>query len=511
MDNTTEMTSVHMKMETDLHNSRLQSSVRSMLSEQCSVFRDVRMIMRDGVMFLDIPSTAVIFPHLGHQLDSVAGVGTEVTLIMKDYSITDIRNIILNSNIVKTTSEPVPDDDPAEEEDDKMYEDTTEDINDNSDNEEEEVEVKEEQNDTTKIIQFASAPSLPHPLDSVDRKVETPGEGMIFDGEKEAIEFLYFFCKQTNTPVVKYGPLVRGEFSQWKDVTFQCAFGHKASRKTQKKQRFPYVKCPWAVSFRTEIGTSEGKRTSVTRVKLCHENHEQARGKAWGRVENENMFEKNKKTILRYLEQIEESKGQVKPRKAERLFCVLCDKSFSSKGSLLTHNRYTHDNEKPKFFCDQCDYVGYSKQRLTDHIKAKHENYVVQCDLCPFTTFSDHNLKLHKMRNHEQGAIYICDQCDYKSKVHEQLKRHKKSNHGVGEMIQCDQCEYRSVSSTNIKKHISAVHDKIRKFSCPYCPHNTTWRHCIHKHIRKCHKDKVAEFGDNLADHGFNDNRFNAT
>ena len=59
-----EMTSVHMKMETVLHNSRLQSSVKSMLSEQSSVFRDVRMIMRDGVMFLDIPSTAVIFPSL---------------------------------------------------------------------------------------------------------------------------------------------------------------------------------------------------------------------------------------------------------------------------------------------------------------------------------------------------------------------------------------------------------------------------------------------------------------
>ena len=110
----TEMTSVHMKMETVLHNSRLQAQVKTMLSEQCSVFRDVRMIMRDGVMFLDIPSTAVIFPHLGDQLDMAAGVGQEVTLIMKDFTITDIRNIILSNNFVQK-SDPVPVEAPTED------------------------------------------------------------------------------------------------------------------------------------------------------------------------------------------------------------------------------------------------------------------------------------------------------------------------------------------------------------------------------------------------------------
>ena len=117
---------------------------------------------------------------------------------MKEFSITEIRDIILNTHIVKK-SDPAPAETPTEDdtniEDENMYDDTT---YDNSDHEEEcvEADVKEEErNDSAKIIPFASTPSKQHPLDSIDRKVETPFEGMAFESEKEAIEFLFFFCR----------------------------------------------------------------------------------------------------------------------------------------------------------------------------------------------------------------------------------------------------------------------------------------------------------------------------
>ena len=176
----------------------------------------------------------------------------------------------------------------------------------------------------------------------------------------------------------------------------------------------------------------------------------------------------------------------------------ICDKVFSSKGGLTTHNNKNH-TENNKLFCDQCSYSTTCKTFLKNHIDARHEGVTFQCEFCAYRS-NKNALASHTRRCHSKD-LYLCDQCDYSNRLKSNLINHKKSKHGVGEMFQCDQCDYKALQKTGLMKHKNALHEKSRIYQCPYCAHTTHWRHCIHKHIRKVHKDKVELFGDKLSAH----------
>ena len=63
-------------------------------------------------------------------------------------------------------------------------------------------------------------------------------------------------------------------------------------------------------------------------------------------------------------------------------------------------------------FCDQCKYAAITANKLTKHIKNKHEEVIYPCDQCEYGATTASCLKKHIEDKHE-GVRYPCDQCMY--------------------------------------------------------------------------------------------------
>ncbi len=65
-----------------------------------------------------------------------------------------------------------------------------------------------------------------------------------------------------------------------------------------------------------------------------------------------------------------ESKPENKSKKIAT--CDICDKDFSSRGTLRRHLRDSHESKKASFRCDECGISCSRKDALSKHIQRKH-------------------------------------------------------------------------------------------------------------------------------------------
>ena len=485
------------------------SSFSSLLS---GTLNDVKLVFDDGVLHLDKLTTGVLFPFLSDDLEKMIGV--EITLLLPQFSTKTFRTIIesekIGNDFDNHDSMMLEYKKDLDKDDNCQFELA---VNDDSDFNEDltnaglkkikltetsPVDIEDrkvdppddefEDDELLKKIKFTEAQS--HPLEHEEREVEPPNEWTTFKNEKSMIEYLYFYCKSTNTPAVKAFSRFFGEFSENKVVSFQCTHGFKGNirpsrirnkKKAFRKNRTEFVGCPWFINFKVMV-TGE---VSFEKAHLQHEKHELT----------VNSFEKQKKMFFKWLENVGKDST---PKKKDRNYCSICDKVFRTKGSLYTHNLMEHSEDK-EILCDQCSYSTKCKSLLQRHIEAQHEGVTFQCEFCDYR--SNKNALYQHIRRCHGKELYLCDQCDYSNKVKTNLIQHKKSNHGVGKTFECDQCDYKALTKYGLQMHQNALHKKSRIYQCPYCDHKTHWRHCIHKHIRKVHKDKVEMFGDKLSFH----------
>ena len=106
--------------------------------------------------------------------------------------------------------------------------------------------------------------------------------------------------------------------------------------------------------------------------------------------------------------------------------------------------------------CDKCDKVFEISSRLGQHIRRKHEQVRVECEVC-HQKITSHNLKAHKMIHDDSNKIK-CDLYD-KEIVTSYLFDHKNRVHS-DKKINCKECNKYFFDESSLKDHVNIVHSK---------------------------------------------------
>ena len=164
-------------------------------------------------------------------------------------------------------------------------------------------------------------------------------------------------------------------------------------------------------------------------------------------------------------------------KKLKQNRCGVCDKMFSSKGTLKFHMGHVHMGLK-KNMCDLCP-KGYLNQRNLDHHKiiahgigelVKHVCYICGKEVTSKTNLTKHISWVHgifKKKEYKKVSVE-CPHCQ-KSINKACLKLHIKRMHQEHKPFPCQQCGRGFASGGELNTHNKKVHLKVRPFRCRIC------------------------------------------
>ncbi|XP_055630147.1 zinc finger protein draculin-like [Toxorhynchites rutilus septentrionalis] len=149
--------------------------------------------------------------------------------------------------------------------------------------------------------------------------------------------------------------------------------------------------------------------------------------------------------------------------------CEFCDRTFTTKGSMMVHVRDVHDNSGVHFDCQYCG-SGFTEQKeLFAHL---HEH--TECKFCDEKFHDLPNWINHNRRKHA-NMLYTCDQCDHISLSLKLLDRHKRMKHYKDKP---DRTEHRFT--------MYSINDAFFH-QCPQCTSQFTTADFLHQHNEEVH------------------------
>ena len=92
--------------------------------------------------------------------------------------------------------------------------------------------------------------------------------------------------------------------------------------------------------------------------------------------------------------------------------CLICNKSFSKKSLLKTHEESIH--KKIKFDCQECGKQYTRSHSLTNHINSTHKGIKYKCEHCD-KEFKEKSTKTKHVKSFHDQKKYPCTLCDYQA------------------------------------------------------------------------------------------------
>jgi len=191
----------------------------------------------------------------------------------------------------------------------------------------------------------------------------------------------------------------------------------------------------------------------------------------------------------------------ISPNVVKKLIrCQSCDK-IVNESSLESHNATFHgsirkfkgdaaeDEGDSRIVCHFCLKSYSSDVSLTAHIRRKHENNNVTCNVCGKVCSTVPDLRSHQ-RVHEPNLErrFACDMCDYKAVRKPDLTRHRLRHQGH-DTFKCDWCDATYLGRKSLVEHEAESHPEHRKsFLCGECSYSTNTKADFELHVRLKHK-----------------------
>jgi hypothetical protein len=203
----------------------------------------------------------------------------------------------------------------------------------------------------------------------------------------------------------------------------------------------------------------------------------------------------------------------IKKKKEKKHACthisegVVCTRTFRAACLLRGHIRFHHLGIFD-FLCEKCNKAFEFKGSLVTHEKTLHSNERgCTCEKCGDTFQTKGALKRHMIHLHTTEKPCICEhvdinnkQCEYACKTPDKLRTHMQI-HLEKKRFQCDSCEKSYGQSKYLQHHVDTIHDLIFvPFECPEqeCPneyktYRGLWRHYLFIHAdRSCPRVMAA-------------------
>ncbi|XP_013382202.1 oocyte zinc finger protein XlCOF6 [Lingula anatina] len=173
--------------------------------------------------------------------------------------------------------------------------------------------------------------------------------------------------------------------------------------------------------------------------------------------------------------------------------CEICNKVYRTEKEQLQHRYSKHGviDEEKALRCthDNCSYLTYHLPNLESHLKAKHLNEKnFTCSLCNRKYSSRGSLTAHKLVQHEMRYVCNCPHCGKKAKDKTALKSHLKRCRGETMSFLCTHCEYSTDSRITIESHQYKKHGilpvKGKIYSCDVCDYKCVTNSGMKRHKR---------------------------
>ena len=147
--------------------------------------------------------------------------------------------------------------------------------------------------------------------------------------------------------------------------------------------------------------------------------------------------------------------------------CKFCLKSFQSQPDLEKHEKsHNAPKEAPSgsFGCLFCHEMFTLKSALIDHIQTHSGRESYMCPHCDLTFPTSATLQAHE-KEHLQPTIYQCSHCQALFRDKEKLIKHEASHEESG--YRCPDCNVTFISSQGLSNHLRSQHGKTEQEKTP--------------------------------------------
>ncbi|XP_041456994.1 zinc finger protein 678-like [Lytechinus variegatus] len=162
--------------------------------------------------------------------------------------------------------------------------------------------------------------------------------------------------------------------------------------------------------------------------------------------------------------------------------CEQCSEFFTERKELKKHKAM---HKKETFQCETCKKEFKSKPSLKRHELTHSDRPTTVCDICDKTFQSIHTLLTHKKTVHVDEKPYVCDICHKDFKQLGNMKTHRRTHTGEKPFV-CTECGRPFAQMGNLQAHM-VIHAASKPHVCEICGKSFSYIRSLQNHMRGTH------------------------
>ncbi|XP_052888891.1 gastrula zinc finger protein xFG20-1-like isoform X2 [Anopheles moucheti] len=168
--------------------------------------------------------------------------------------------------------------------------------------------------------------------------------------------------------------------------------------------------------------------------------------------------------------------------------CNLCDRTFQRKHNLEKHRCRFSDRRPQQEQSSAVDRIedGIEEAELQQSPDAKQD--VIYCMLCDRRFSSTSGLKYH-LKRHTGNKAFACLYCEKRFTANSNLNAHIRNVHSKRKNFRCTECNESFATKDHLNKHQRSRHRQERAFVCGECGKSYLQRSHLNEHVAACHRE----------------------